>query len=62
LDSIRLSVFELEQIPAEVENDNTLPSVDVLVMKKDPNLNMKVFRKPTHTERYSLSILTTPVT
>jgi hypothetical protein len=36
----------------EVEIYNTLPSLDVLAMKRAPNLAMKVYRKPTHTGRH----------
>jgi hypothetical protein len=36
----------------EVEINNTLPSLDVLAMKRAPNLAMKVYRKPTHTGRF----------
>jgi hypothetical protein len=36
----------------EVETNNTLPFLDVLVMKLGPELITKVYRKPTHTSRY----------
>jgi hypothetical protein len=36
----------------EVEADDTLPFMDVLVMKRGPKLTMKVYRKPTHIRRY----------
>jgi hypothetical protein len=36
----------------EVEANNTLPFLDVLVMKGDPKLTMKVYQKPTHIGRY----------
>jgi hypothetical protein len=36
----------------EVEVNNTLPFLDILVMKKGPNLATKVYRKPTHIGRY----------
>jgi hypothetical protein len=36
----------------EMEVNNTLPLLDVLVMKRDPNLAWKVYRKPPHTGRY----------
>jgi hypothetical protein len=36
----------------EVEANNTLPFLDVLVMKWDPILTMKIYRKPTHIGRY----------
>jgi hypothetical protein len=33
----------------EVEVNNTHPFLEVLVMKRGPNLATKVYRKPTHT-------------
>jgi hypothetical protein len=36
----------------EVEANDTLPCLDVLVMKRGPKLTTKVYRKPTHTGRY----------
>jgi hypothetical protein len=36
----------------EVETNNTLPFLDVLVMKRGPKLTIKVYWKPTHTGRY----------
>jgi hypothetical protein len=36
----------------EVEANDTLPFLDVAVMKKGPKLAMKLYRKPTHTCRY----------
>jgi hypothetical protein len=36
----------------EVEANNTLPFLDILVIKRGPKLATKVYRKPTHTSRY----------
>jgi hypothetical protein len=36
----------------EVEANDTLPFLDVLVMKRDPKLTTKVYWKPTHTGCY----------
>jgi hypothetical protein len=36
----------------EVEINDTLPLLDVLVMKWGPKWSMKIYRKPTHTGRY----------
>jgi hypothetical protein len=36
----------------EVEANDTLPFLDVLVMKRGPKLTTKVYRKLTHTGRY----------
>jgi hypothetical protein len=40
----------------EVEADDTLPFLDVLVMKRGPKLAMKVYRKPTHTGHTGICI------
>lgn len=36
----------------EVENDNKLPFLDTLVIKKDKKIEFDIYRKPTHTNRY----------
>jgi hypothetical protein len=36
----------------EVEVNDTLPFLDILVMKRGPKLAMNVYRKPTHTGHY----------
>jgi hypothetical protein len=36
----------------EVEANDTLPFLDVLVMKLGPKLTTEVYQKPTHTGRY----------
>jgi hypothetical protein len=36
----------------EVEANDTLPFLDVLIMKMGPKLATKEYRKPTHTDRY----------
>jgi hypothetical protein len=33
----------------EVETNDTLPFLDILLMKRDPKLGTKVYWKPTHT-------------
>jgi hypothetical protein len=38
----------------EVEDITTLPFLDILVMKRGPNLAMKVYQKPSHTGCYLL--------
>jgi hypothetical protein len=40
------------KLTMEVEANNTLLSLDVLVMDRGPELAMKVYRKPTHVGRY----------
>jgi hypothetical protein len=40
------------QFMMEMEINNTLPFLDVLVMKRGANLATKLCRKPTHTGRY----------
>jgi hypothetical protein len=36
----------------EVEVIDTLPLLDVLIMKRGPKFSTKIYRKPTHTGRY----------
>jgi hypothetical protein len=36
----------------EVEANDTLPFLDVLVMKRGPKLATEVYRQPTHISRY----------
>jgi hypothetical protein len=36
----------------EVKANDTLPFLEVLIMKRDPKLATEVYRKPTHTGRY----------
>jgi hypothetical protein len=36
----------------EVKANDTLPFLDVLVMKRGPKLGTKLYREPTHTGRY----------
>jgi hypothetical protein len=35
-----------------VEVNNTLPFLDIVVMKRGPDVTMKMYRKPTHTGSY----------
>jgi hypothetical protein len=36
----------------EAEDNNILPFLDILVMKRGPKLAMKVYKKPIHTGCY----------
>jgi hypothetical protein len=40
------------QFTMELESNNVSPFLDVLVVKKDSTLATRVYRKPTHTDRY----------
>lgn len=40
------------QFTMELEENNTLPFLDVLVEKRNGDIQFKVYRKPTHTDRY----------
>jgi hypothetical protein len=48
INSIRPTI----KFPMEVEANDTLPILDVLVMKRGPKLTTKVYRKHTHTGCY----------
>jgi hypothetical protein len=40
------------QFTMEIESNNSIPFLDILVIKKDLMLTTTVYRKPTHTGRY----------
>jgi hypothetical protein len=46
------SVRSTIKFTMEIESYNTLPFLNVLVMKQGPKLIIKVYRKPTHTGHY----------
>jgi hypothetical protein len=46
------TVSTMLDLPLEIESNNTLPFLDVLLMKRVPNLPTKVYGKPTHSGRY----------
>ena len=48
LNSLRSSI----QFTMEIEDNNSLPFLDVLVTKNDSGLRTSVYRKRTHTDRY----------
>ncbi|XP_072384752.1 uncharacterized protein [Diabrotica undecimpunctata] len=43
---------ELVKFTMEQENNNSLPFPDVLITKEDIGYAAKVYKKPTHTNRY----------
>jgi hypothetical protein len=40
------------QFTMEIESNNSIPFLDILVIRKDSMLTTTVYRKPTHTGRY----------
>jgi hypothetical protein len=46
------SVRPTNKFTTEVEANDSLPFLEVLVMKRGPKLTTKVYRKPTHTGRF----------
>jgi hypothetical protein len=52
---VRLQQFlqqAYHKFTTQVEDDNTIPFLDVLVMKRGPKLATKIYRKPAYTDRY----------
>lgn len=45
-----------------VEVNNTVPFLDIMVMKRGPNVTIKVYRKPTHAGSYLHSNLISLIT
>jgi hypothetical protein len=52
INSLRPSI----QFTMETEVDNKIPFLDVLVIKKHSTMTTTVYRKPSHTGRYLISI------